>query len=284
MRLMSPIPQGGPLVSFMPTWLLANRRRRLAPALLAVGMLLGVSACAHNPDGTPQHPALAGPEANDPLEGMNRGIFWFNDQVDQAVLRPVAQAYRWAIPPALRDAVSNVLNNVRSPLTLANNLLQGDWDGAGVTVERFVINSTVGIGGLVDVAAANGIPYHYESLSQTFAVWGIDEGPYLVLPFLGASSVRDAVGFGLEAWGDPVTRVSSNTNNDWANYTRVGLTVLDVRSTYFEALDDLRKNSVDYYAAIRAAYRQQRDGYVLNGKADPRQYPSIPDYSQNPDP
>ncbi|MDZ5646070.1 VacJ family lipoprotein [Nitrospirillum sp. BR 11828] len=246
--------------------------------------LLGTSACAHKPDSTPAQPALAGPEANDPLEGMNRGVFWFNDQVDQAVLRPVAQAYRWAIPPALRDAVSNVLNNVRSPLTLANNLLQGDFEGAGVTVERFVINSTVGIGGLVDVAAANGIPYHYQSLSQTFAVWGIDEGPYLVLPFLGASSVRDAAGFGLEAWGDPVTRVASNTNNDWANYTRVGLTVLDARSTYFEALDDLRKNSVDYYAAIRAAYRQQRDGYILNGKADPRQYPTIPDYSQNPDP
>ncbi|MDE1148295.1 MAG: VacJ family lipoprotein [Azospirillaceae bacterium] len=249
-----------------------------------MGALLGSSACATRPDGGTMRPALAGPEPNDPLEGMNRGIFWFNDKVDQNVLRPVTVAYRWVLPQGLRDAVSNVLNNVRSPLTLANKLLQGDWDGAGVAVERFFVNSTVGIGGLVDVAANWGLPYDYESLDQTFAVWGIDEGPYLVLPFLGPSSVRDAVGYGLEAWGDPVTRVAGNTDNDWANYTRVGLTVVDARSTYFEALDDVRRNSLDYYAAMRALYRQQRDGYVLNGKSDPHQYPTIPDYSQNPEP
>lgn len=215
---------------------------------------------------------------NDPLEGFNRAVFWFNDGVDTVLIRPLAVAYKAVVPAPARTGVRNVMRNLRSPLDLANQLLQGDVGGAGTVLGRFVINTTVGLGGLIDVAAENGLDYEYESLDQTLAVWGVPEGPYLVLPLLGPSSVRDAVGLSGEAYADPVRNWAQNTDRDWIIYTRTGLVGLDTRAELLEPLDDLKRNSLDYYAAMRSLYRQRRDGLIRDGAPDPSQLPAIPDY------
>ncbi|OYQ33684.1 ABC transporter [Niveispirillum lacus] len=222
----------------------------------------------------------AGPaeDMNDPLEPVNRAIFWVNEGLDVVLIRPAAKVYRTVLPNPVQKGVRNVLRNLRSPLDLTNQLLQGDWQGAGDVLRRFTINSTIGLGGLMDVAADHGMPYEYESLDQTLAVWGIPEGPYLVLPLLGPSSVRDATGFAGEFFADPVSNYASNTNQDWITLSRGTLTALDTRAEYIEALDDVKRNSFDYYASMRSLYRQRRDGWIRDGKPDVEQMPDIPDY------
>ncbi len=249
---------------------------RIAAALLLAAALLPLPAFAQEPA------APAGAEAvNDPLEPFNRGVFWFNEAVDRALIEPASRVYRAVVPDPLKTGLRNVLQNLRSPLTIANQALQGDWEGTQVALQRFVINSTVGIGGLIDVAGAHGIPYEYESFDQTLAVWGVPEGPYLVLPLLGPSTVRDAAGFGTEFLADPVGHyVDGRAWDTEFTYSRVGVTVLDTRAGYIDAIDDLRRNSFDYYAAMRSLYRQRRDGWIRDGKEDPNQMPDIPDFDQ----
>lgn len=220
----------------------------------------------------------AAEDANDPLEPVNRAIFWVNEGFDQVLIKPAAQVYRAVLPTPAQKGVRNVLRNLRSPLDLTNQLLQGDWQGAGNVLKRFLINSTVGIAGLVDVAGANGIPYEYESLDQTLAVWGIPEGPYLVLPIIGSSSLRDATGFVGEVLADPVSNYATNTDKDWVTYSRAAATALDTRAEYLEAIDDVKRNSFDYYASMRSLYRQRRDGWIRDGKPDVTDLPDIPEY------
>lgn len=216
-------------------------------------------------------------DANDPLEPINRGVFWFNEILDKVIIRPVAEVYRTVLPDPVRTGVRNVLQNIRSPLDLTNQLLQGDLEGAGNVVKRFAINTTVGLGGLIDVAGQNGIPYQYESFEQTLATWGIPEGPYLVLPVVGSSSLRDGPALFLEAWVDPVTRYAGNNDAEWFTYGRAGLIIADTRAEYIQVIDDLRANSFDYYAAFRSLYRQRRDGWIRDGAPDPNQFPDIPE-------
>ncbi|QJE72464.1 VacJ family lipoprotein [Aerophototrophica crusticola] len=250
--------------------------RRL-PALLAV-LFLGAATFAL-PAGA-QEASQPAEDVNDPLEPVNRAIFWLNEGLDVVILRPVAEIYKAVLPDPAKRGVRNVLQNLRSPLDLANQTLQGDWEGAGNVVKRFAINTTVGLGGLIDVAGEHGMPYEYESFDQTLAVWGVPEGPYLVLPLLGPSSLRDAVGFGAEFYGDPVSNLASNNDAQWFNYTRAGLNVADTRAGYIEVMDDLKRNSFDYYAAMRSLYRQRRDNWVRDGVLPPpsADLPDIPDY------
>lgn len=252
-------------------------RRTALAALLGTALVVMPAAAQQN---QPDAQVAAGPaeDVNDPLEPINRGIFWFNEGVDIVLIKPAAKVYRTVLPTPAQKGVRNVLRNLRSPLDLTNQLLQGDWHGAGNVFRRFVINTTVGLGGLIDVAADKGMPYEYESLDQTLAVWGVPEGPYLVLPLLGSSSLRDATGLAGEFLADPVSNYASNTDRDWFNYTRAGLTALDTRAEYIEAIDDIKRNSFDYYASMRSLYRQRRDGWIRDGKPDVEQMPEIPDY------
>ncbi|MFV3075876.1 VacJ family lipoprotein [Niveispirillum fermenti] len=266
------------------------RRTALVTLMTTALATLPVAAQDSMPAGAPppdaaqaQAPALqvefeGAEDVNDPLEPMNRAIFWFNEGVDMVLIKPAAQVYSAVLPTPAQKGVRNALRNLRSPLDFANQLLQGDFDGAANVLARFMINSTIGIAGLIDVAGHNGIPYEYESLDQTLAVWGIPEGPYLVLPLLGSSSLRDATGLAGELMADPVTNYASNTDRDWFNYTRAGLTALDTRAEYMDALDDVKRNSFDYYAAMRSLYRQRRDGWIRDGKPAVDQMPEIPDY------
>ena len=212
---------------------------------------------------------MAGEEDNDPLEGLNRGIFEFNLVVDRYLIKPVAQAYR-ALPQPAQDSVRSFLRNLRTPLVVANDVLQGDMDRAGTTISRFLVNSTVGILGLFDVASNLGIPYHDEDLGQTLAVWGVGEGFYIMLPVLGPSNPRDLVGMVGEFYADPLNIHLRNEDLDYLIYTRAGLRGIDARARSIEVLDELERTSLDYYAAIRSLYRQQRDNEIRNSKSEPK--------------
>ncbi|HYD17869.1 MAG TPA: VacJ family lipoprotein [Patescibacteria group bacterium] len=242
---------------------------------LCVLLAFGSSACARSVN--PETGYKTG--INDPLEGMNRGIFAFNNIVDIAIIEPVAKAYNFLLPSFFRDGVQNFMHNLRSPLIVGNQLLQGDLKGAGVATARFIINTTAGIGGLVDVASAQGLPYEPEDFGQTLAVWGLGDGFYLVLPIVGPSSLRDTGGMVADGLADPVRIWAHDTDNDWIYYTRVGVEGLDTRARLVRAVEDLRANSLDYYAAVRSAYSQKRQSLIRDEKAGDSA--SIPDYDNN---
>ncbi|MBM3542844.1 MAG: VacJ family lipoprotein, partial [Alphaproteobacteria bacterium] len=212
---------------------------RFARALLVVGALFALVGCAS---------ANLDDGANDPMEGFNRGVLGFNQGVDRAVLKPVAQAYRWALPQFVRDSVRNILDNLRAPVILANDLLQGEFERAGATIGRFIVNTTVGLGGINDVASDIGIQQHSEDFGQTLAAWGVGEGPYLMLPLLGPSNPRDLTGFIVDIFLDPFGYVASANDVRYASGARTGVRAVDTRERNIETLDDLERTSLDFYA------------------------------------
>jgi len=232
--------------------------------VLACAMMLGLGACATRPDPTDAEAVAEFRANNDPLEPLNRASFFVNDGVDTLVLRPAAEAYRIFIPPEVRTGVRNVLGNLRTPVILVNDLLQGETQRAGNTVGRFVLNTTLGVGGIFDVATGFGLPGHAEDFGQTLAVWGASEGPYLFIPVLGPSNSRDLVGFGVDAATNPFTWLTGNEFFDAATNTRIVLQGLDTREGLIETLDAVRNGSLDPYATIRSAYRQRRAAEIGN--------------------
>lgn len=242
--------------------------RPVLAAVLALGLLSG---CASAPkpgvaETGQQSAAAEGP--NDPLEGVNRVTYKVNEAADRAVVRPVAEIYNHVLPQEARDGVRDFLRNLRSPIIAANQVLQGNFDGAGKTVERFAINTTVGFGGVFDVAGhAKIAEFHDEDFGQTMGVHGVPEGPYIVLPILGPSNVRDTAGLVVDTVADPVNIWLRNTDNDGWMYARAGVTGIDTRSRLIGFTDDLEKNSVDPYARLRDLYRQNRENEIANRPA-----------------
>jgi phospholipid-binding lipoprotein MlaA len=237
-------------------------RRRLRAVALACGLALSLGACAAT------GPALAPDDAdNDPYEGTNRALFSVNSALDSGLFQPVARGYNWLLPDVVRDRIRDALNFVRTPVILANNLLQGDLDGAEHTLGRFFINGILGMG-FVDIAAAIGKPPRREDFGQTLAVWGVGEGPFLMLPFLGPSNPRDFAGFIVDIVLNP-TFYTQGTAIEIAGYTRQGADILDSRARALVFTDELEKTSVDYYASLRSLYRQQRNDLILNGRPNP---------------
>src|SRR5262249_25099190 len=167
------------------------RVRRAAAWAAAMLSLVLLAGCATPPPASDPEALEAFKEANDPLEPMNRYFFELNYAADELLFKPLAGWYYVALPNFAQDGVRNVLRNARSPVVLANDLLQGETDRAGVTVSRFLVNSTMGLGGLFDIGARMGLEYHDEDFGQTLAVHGVGEGPYLMLPLLGPSNPRD---------------------------------------------------------------------------------------------
>ena len=216
-------------------------------------------------------------EENDPFEGGNRFFFEVNNVLDAVFLRPVSVMYKTVVPGFAQDGVHNFLNNLDAPVTFANDVLQGEMDRAGATMSRFVINSTVGVGGLIDVAAEVGIPGHHEDFGQTLAVWGVGEGAYLYTPVLGPSTSRDLAGSVVDLAFNPLTYLALNDNNnaEWVPYARMGAEAIDLRSRNMEALDNLKRTSVDFYVAIRSAYRQNRKFEINNGAPTVEDLPPI---------
>lgn len=238
-------------------------------ALAAAGLSLSLVACASMPDPADPVAVAQYEEANDPFEPANRAIFGFNQDLDRAILRPAAEAYRSLLPDAVRSGVRNFLNNLASPVIFANDLLQFDLGRAGTTLVRFVLNSTIGVAGLMDPATDIGHERHDEDLGQTLAVWGFGEGPYLMAPALGPLNVRDGIGMGVESYLNPVNLYLDRVGEDWAIYALFGLDAVDSRSRNIETFDEIERTAIDLYATVRAGYRQSRNNAIRNGADDP---------------
>ena len=201
---------------------------------------------------------------NDPLEPVNRAIFGFNEVVHENLLGPVANAYNRNVPQTVRTGVSNFLTNLSSPISIANNLLQGDVAAAFDLLVRLIVNSTIGIGGIADVMGGE---YRSEDFGQTLGVWGMGEGFYLVLPVFGPSNPRDLVGkFIVDPYFDPFAHWVDNTDRDTVSYAKQGASGIDEFAGVVDELNQIRKTSVDYYAAIRSLYRQKRKSEISNGE------------------
>ena len=246
-------------------WIVKSSKKMIAARLLLLALLaLPLANCATTPEGDAEVMARY-EEANDPLEPWNRGVLEFNRGFDDFVLRPIAIVYRHILPDVVRERIHLFLMNLRTPVILANDLMQGEPERAGETLERFVINSTVGVGGLFDIAAEWGLEPHNEDFGQTLAVWGVGEGPYLMLPFFGPSNPRDATGIAVDLFLDPLNYLL----DDKYLLARFGTRVVDERERHIENLDNLEATTIDFYAALRSLYRQYRDNEVRNRALPP---------------
>jgi phospholipid-binding lipoprotein MlaA len=208
--------------------------------ILALTMALSGCATVDNPD---------------PWEPFNRAVFSFNEVADQMVVEPAAKGYRAVLPGAVRDKISNVLYNLREPAYTLNSALQGEGDAFGTSLGRLLINSTLGVAGLFDVASALGYDKVQTSFGGTLEKWGVGQGPYVVLPILGPDTVRGAFGRVPDAFMNPVQYVDA----DWPWITQTVTEGLDFRSRNIETIDDLRRGSVDMYATVRSIFLQRLD-------------------------
>ena len=236
-----------------------------------------VSGCATPPPSSDKEAYSEHIALNDPIEPANRVVFAFNQVLDKISLQPAARAYRGAVPVWFRIRIGSAIDNLRAPVVFFNDVLQGEVDRALITIVRFSLNSTFGLAGLNDIAGDLGLPHHDEDFGQTLAVWGIEAGPYVVLPVFGSSNPRDAVGRVVDFLVDPFNAWAANTNREELTYARTGVAALHARAGLLELTDDLEKNSLDPYAAIRSLYRQTRANAISNGNA------TGPDVSFAPD-
>lgn len=235
-------------------------------AVTSVALALLAAGCATAPDPSDEAAVQSFNEANDPLEPMNRYFFEINHGLDELLVKPFAGYYNIALPDPAKDGVRNFLRNLHAPVILLNDLFQGEGGRAGTTAARFAINTTLGIGGILDVADWFGMPYHDEDFGQTLAVWGSSEGIYLHLPLLGPSNPRDAGGKLVDYVLDPLTWVGYVYNVSWINTTRFMVEGIDTRARNLETIAELQKGSVDFYATIRSLYRQHRNDAIANGE------------------
>ena len=227
-------------------------RRAAAPLFLAAMVLSGCATV----------PADSGTDARDPIESFNRQVFEFNDVVDRAVLKPVAQAYEYLLPEPVRDCIGNIFSNFREPSNAVNNLLQGKPIDAVSDTCRFVVNSTVGLLGCFDVARQMGLEKHNEDFGQTLGRWGIGSGAYLVVPILGPSTVRDAIGiYGAEPYLD----INFYIDNVRVRNAILGTRVVNQRAELLKTDDLISGAALDKYRFIRDGYLQRRRSLVYDG-------------------
>lgn len=219
-------------------------------------------------------------EVYDPLESINRPIFQVNDALDRAIAKPLARGYVAIVPQPARTGVRNFLRNLSSPVNIANQLLQGDLQGAGNDVVRFSANTLVGLGGVIDVAGMHGIDYEPEDFGQTMGVWGIPNGPFLVVPILGPMTMRDGIGRAVDTYADPVRMYLYNTDREEIWYALGAVDLLDRRAQLLDVLDQLRASSLDYYAVVRSSHYQYREGLLNDRDPEELSAPAIPDYDE----
>jgi phospholipid-binding lipoprotein MlaA len=229
---------------------------------LAVGLVLLAAGCA-SANGDPR----------DPLEGMNRGIYRVNDGFDTWIARPVATTYRDVVHAEIRMRVRNFFSNLADPFIGVNNMLQGKFADGASDWARFAFNSTVGILGLHDVATDMGYDKHNEDFGQTFGRWGVGFGPYLMLPLLGPSSVRDGTGTVIDWYADPLNLIDSST----VHYSLVGVRATQQRADLLDASRLLEEAALDRYVFLRDAYFQRRRSLIYDGQPPREEVNDPPD-------
>ncbi len=242
-------------------------RYRCLPVILlgALVWTLALSGCAA--PGAKE--ASAGSEGfNDPVEDTNRAIFNFNQKVDHAVLIPAAKAYRTVVPPPMRQSLHDFFQNLNTPVIFANDVLQAQPGLAANSFGRLAINTTIGVGGMFDVASRIGIPYHSNDLGITMATWGVGSGPYLIIPVLGPSNVRDLAGQIGDSFADPGDYFAGQYHRMWAAVARAVVSGVDERSRNIESLADIERTSLDYYATIRSLYGQRRAAQIRHEQSN----------------
>ena len=206
-------------------------------------------------------------EVYDPFEGVNRAIFSFNNSADKVVLEPIAKGYK-KLPPPIQSGVGNFINNLKLPLATVNQLLQGQGKNSMESTGRFLVNSTIGIFGLIDVADDIGLNQKEEDFGQTLATWGVGDGFYIVLPLFGPSNLRDTTGMVMTMMTDPINAYAASQGEAWAIPMRTAANAIDQRSQIIDEVNALRNNSVDYYAAVRSSYYQNRKAAIMNTDDD----------------
>jgi len=206
-------------------------------------------------------------EIYDPLENVNRAIFGFNNVADKVILEPVAKGYK-KLPSPVQSGIGNFINNLKLPLAAFNQLLQGQGGNAVESTGRFLVNSTVGVLGLIDVAEKIGLEQKEEDFGQTLATWGVGDGFYVVLPLFGPSNLRDTTGMIMTMMTDPINAYAVNQGEAWAVPIRTAANAIDQRSQIIDEVNALRDNSVDYYAAVRSSYYQNRKAAIMNTDDD----------------
>lgn len=259
------------------------RRHFPFPQIVCAGLFLLVAGCASQlpsgtapadaaaavptpaegkPESAPPAKVAAAPDNRDPFEGFNRAVYSFNEWFDRYILKPVARGYRAVLPSPIRTGIGNFFNNLREPIVILNDLFQGKFKQALSDTGRFLVNTTVGIGGLLDPATPLGMTRHNEDFGQTLAVWGVGEGSYIVIPFLGPSNLRDTTGLVIDWQVYPPNRIEESSTRD----KLLVLEVVDKRSQLLEASDILDQAAgQDPYTFVREAYRQRRRNLVFDG-------------------
>jgi phospholipid-binding lipoprotein MlaA len=221
-------------------------------------------------------PAGVEPSPRDPWEPFNRSVFEFNEGLDKYLLKPVVAAYRFILPEIVREGIYNFFSNYSDIYTALQNLLQGKPDYAFNDLMRVAVNTIFGLGGLMDVATPGGLEKHKEDWGQTFGVWGVPSGPYVVLPFFGPSTVRDTFGTAADLETDYLFKYIPDVG---LRNSITGLRVINARNTYYEAGDLLDGAALDKYSFIRDAYLQRREYQINEGRND--EEPLMPPY-ENP--
>jgi phospholipid-binding lipoprotein MlaA len=235
---------------------------RMLVALLTVITLVQLDGCASVPRG-----GDAG--VYDPLEPMNRAVFKANMALDRAFVKPIAQGYRAILPEFVRDRFHSFVENLIEPRIFINDLLQFRLNAAGMTFARFLMNTTVGLGGLFDPASKHGLPRQTGDFGQTLYMYGVSPGPYLVLPFFGPSNVRDGVGLGLDLFTEGHTNplnAAVTENRSTVNWTLGIVYGIDLRARNIETLEAIEANSIDLYATLRSISQQHRDAELRKAK------------------
>jgi phospholipid-binding lipoprotein MlaA len=206
-------------------------------------------------------------EKIDPFERVNRVVFSFNETADQYVIKPIAEGYKFVLPELVRTGVTNFFSNINDVLIGANNLLQGKPANAASDIGRFFINSTVGVLGLFDVATDMGLDKNREDFGQTLGVWGFSDGPYIVLPFFGASNVRDTVGFVVDVETDFM--INTNKLNSDEKIAINSLRIINRRADLLDAGQLLEDAAFDKYSFLRDGYLQRRRNQIYDGDPPP---------------
>ena len=228
--------------------------------LSTIALLLVVSSALSGCAASREAAEASGRVDYDPFEPLNRTIFDINYAVDRATLRPVAQGYKAVVPSPVRRGIGNFSDNLLTPRSAVNSFLQGKVENGLEDTARFIMNTVFGIGGLFDVATAAGIDENNETFSQTMAVWGVPEGPYVYLPFLGPNSMLDAVTLPVDFISDPLWHYDDDTARRWIYAVRI----VDLRARFLTA-ETLLEDSTDPYLTVRESYLQNRQFQIFDG-------------------